>query len=178
MKWVDLNAIDGALKPRIEQYFELKWNYKKGVKEEELIGDLPQSLRKDVLNYIYEDLIANCEVFPRENQGAITTITEKLQRKLIPKEEYVIRQGELAHDMYFILKGEVRVVTATGVTLATLGKHKHFGEMALIQETASVRSTSIIANTHVQAAVLSRKDFKLICENYPEFKTRMQEIIN
>ena len=88
-------------------------------------------------------------MFPRENQGAITTITEKLQRKLIPKEEYVIRQGELAHDMYFILKGEVRVVTATGVTLATLGKHKHFGEMALIQETASVRSTSIIANTHV-----------------------------
>ena len=51
--------------------------------------------------------------------------------------------------MYFILKGEVRVVTATGDTLATLGKHKHFGDMALIQETASVRSTSIIANTHV-----------------------------
>lgn len=51
---------------------------------------------------------------------------------MIPKDEFVIRQGELAHDMYFILKGEVRVVTASGVTLATLGKCKHFGEMALI----------------------------------------------
>ena len=80
--------------------------------------------------------------------------------------------------MYFIMKGEVRVVTSTGVTLATLGKYKHFGEMALIQETASVRSTSIIANTNVQAALLTRRDFKLICEQYPEFKTRMQEIID
>ena len=97
---------------------------------------------------------------------------------MIPKDEFVIRQGELAHDMYFILKGEVRVVTASGVTLATLGKYKHFGEMALINQTASVRSTSIIANTNVIAAVLSRKDFKLICEHYPEIKTQMQEIIN
>ena len=67
MKWVDLNGIDSSLKPRIEQYFELKWKNKKGVQEEELIDDLPQSLKKDVLNYIFEDLIANCEVFPREN---------------------------------------------------------------------------------------------------------------
>ncbi len=67
MKWVDLNAIDHSLKPRIEHYFELKWKNKKGVKEEELIEDLPQSLKKDVLNYIFEELIANCEVFPREN---------------------------------------------------------------------------------------------------------------
>jgi hypothetical protein len=96
MKWIDLNAIDASLKPRIEHYYDLKWRYKKGVQEDDLIMDLPQSLRKDVLNYIYEDLIANCEVFPKENQGAITTITEKLKRKLIPKEEYVIKQGELA----------------------------------------------------------------------------------
>jgi hypothetical protein len=44
---------------------------------------------------------------------------------------------------------KANLMLSTGVTLATLGKHKHFGEMALIQETASVRSTSIIANTHV-----------------------------
>ena len=61
----------------------------------------------------------------------------------------MIRQGELASDMYFIMKGEVSVVTSTGVVLAKLGKYKHFGEMALIQETASVRSTSIIASTNV-----------------------------
>jgi hypothetical protein len=41
MKWIDLNGIDPSLKARVEQYFELRWRYKKGVKEEELIMDLP-----------------------------------------------------------------------------------------------------------------------------------------
>jgi CRP-like cAMP-binding protein len=50
----------------------------------------------------------------------------------VPKDEFVIKQGELAADMYFIMKGEVRVVTKDGMTLAVLGKNKHFGEMALI----------------------------------------------
>ncbi len=68
---------------------------------------------------------------------------------MIPKEEYIIKQGELAADMYFIMKGEVRVVTSEGLTIATLGKHKHFGEMALLSDSITVRRTSVIANTNV-----------------------------
>lgn len=93
---------------------------------------MPTSLKKNVKNYIFDDLIQNCDVFPRESVGAISTITEKLQRKLIPKDEYIIRQGELAQEMFFIMKGEVDIVTQEGVVLATLKKHMHFGEMALI----------------------------------------------
>ena len=50
-------------------------------------------------------------MFPKESKGAISTITSKLKRRLIPKEEFVIKQGELAREMFFIMKGEVRVVT-------------------------------------------------------------------
>ena len=75
--------------------------------------------------------------------------------------------------MFFIMKGEVRVVTKEGVTLATLKKNMQFGEMALLQDNISVRSTSIIADSNVILAVLTVKNFKLICKHYPEFKTRM-----
>jgi hypothetical protein len=37
--------------------------------------DLPQSLRKEVLNFIFEELIANCDVFPKDSPGAIRTIS-------------------------------------------------------------------------------------------------------
>jgi CRP-like cAMP-binding protein len=53
------------------------------------------------------------------------------------------------------MKGEVRIVTQDGVTLATLRKNMHFGEMALIQEQISVRSTSAIANNNVTCAMLT-----------------------
>jgi signal-transduction protein with cAMP-binding, CBS, and nucleotidyltransferase domain len=80
--------------------------------------------------------------------------------------------------MCFIIKGTVRVVTSEGQTLATLSKFKHFGEMALISENVTLRSTSIIANSNVQLAVLFKNDFKIICSHYPHFKTRMQEVID
>jgi hypothetical protein len=37
------------------------------VQEEELIGDLPPSLRINVKNFIFDELIQNCELFPRDN---------------------------------------------------------------------------------------------------------------
>jgi hypothetical protein len=61
------------------------------VREEELIQELPSSLRKNVKNFIFDELIQNCDVFPRESLGAISTITAKLERKLVPKDEYIIR---------------------------------------------------------------------------------------
>lgn len=91
LKWIQINGIQSELKDRIIQYFEIKWTNNKGIKEEELIEDLPDSLRKDVKNFIYEDLIHNCDVFPKEDYGAITTIANMLQRVLIPKNEFIIK---------------------------------------------------------------------------------------
>lgn len=91
LKWIQINGIQSELKDRIIQYFEIKWTNNKGIKEEELIEDLPDSLRKDVKNFIYEDLIHNCDVFPKEDHGAITTIANMLQRVLIPKNEFIIK---------------------------------------------------------------------------------------
>ncbi len=91
LKWIQINGIQSELKDRIIQYFEIKWTNNKGIKEEELIEDLPDSLRKDVKNFIYEDLIHNCDVFPKEDHGAITTIANMLKRVLIPKYEFIIK---------------------------------------------------------------------------------------
>lgn len=76
------------------------------------------------------------------------------------------------------MKGEVRVVSSEGKTIANLKKNMHFGEMALIDEDSSIRGSSVIAETNVTLAVLTVKNFKLICEHYPEFKSRMQETVN
>lgn len=53
--------------------------------------DLPTSLRIQVKNFIFDNLIQHSDVFPKENIGAISTITAKLQRRLVPKDEFVIK---------------------------------------------------------------------------------------
>ena len=177
IKWMQLNNIAGSLRKRVLRYFEFKWNNGKGIEEEVLLKDLPQSIRGKVKKHIFSNLVMNCDLLPSENPGTVTTILSKLQRRMIPKDEYIIKQGELAQEMFFILKGEVKVVSAEGITVAVLKKFMYFGEMALIQKRASVRTSSIIANTNTVLAALTAKDFYLICTHYPEFHTRIQEIV-
>ena len=50
--------------------------------------------------------------------------------------------------------------------------------MALINGISSVRSTSIIAETNVTVAVLTINNFRMICKHYPEFRTRIKEIVD
>jgi len=83
---------------------------------------LPSDLRVNVKNYIFSNLISYSPVFPKDDLGFISTITAKLQRRLAPKNEFIIKQGELATEMFFILKGEVIVVTEDGVEVAHLKK--------------------------------------------------------
>ena len=45
--------------------------------------------------------------------------------------------------------------------------------MALIQDKVSVRGTSVIAKTDSVLVALSLKDFKILCQNYPEFNERI-----
>jgi cyclic nucleotide gated channel len=78
MKWTQLNGLSKRLRHRIQKYFDLKWQNMKGIREEELILDLPNSLKKNVKNFLFDELIQNCDVFPRESVGTISTITAKL----------------------------------------------------------------------------------------------------
>ena len=72
----------------------------------------------------------------------MSSIINELELHSIPKDELIIRHGELGSEMYFIIKGEVNVISADGINLATIGIGENFGEMALLNEN-SVRSASI-----------------------------------
>lgn len=74
-----------------------------------------------------------------------------------------MRKGELAEEMFFIMSGEVEVETKDGHRIATMGENMHFGEMSLLSEVVSVRSTSVIAKSNLTLAVLNIENFRLIC---------------
>jgi hypothetical protein len=91
VNWTKIHGVSPDLKKRFKNYFDYKWHNHKGIEDEKLIEELPPSLRKEVKNFIYQELIRNCEVFPRENLGALSTITDKLKKKFVPSGEFIIR---------------------------------------------------------------------------------------
>lgn len=84
--------------------------------------------------------------FQVNDHGAILSIIKRLKIFLLPKDEYVFKQGELAAEMYFIIEGEAVVLDEDGcIPVAILKKSNYFGEMGIINGEASVRSVNLIS---------------------------------
>ena len=59
--------------------------------------DLPESLRQDVRQVIFKNVISNWDVLTNNKErGVITSIIEKLVLRIIPQNEFIIRYGETA----------------------------------------------------------------------------------
>jgi CRP-like cAMP-binding protein len=78
---------------------------------------------------------------------------------MICKGEFILQEGEIGLEMYFIIEGKVDVFLSNGTQIATLTKGKPFGEMALLGSKPSVRGANVKARSDLALAVLSLLDF-------------------
>jgi CRP-like cAMP-binding protein len=86
-----------------------------------------------------------------------------------------MEKGELGLEMYFIIDGDVEVLSGTGEVIVSMHAGTPFGEMALLNPTPSVRTAHIRAATDVSLAVLSLAYFKFIMQKYPDFARKVRK---
>jgi glucose-6-phosphate 1-dehydrogenase len=87
--------------------------------------------------------------------------------------DFIIRQGDVGHEMYFIARGQVEVLDGAGRQLRTLGDGEFFGELALLA--SEPRSASVRAATACDLFVLEQHDFNDVLRSYPEFAASLHE---
>ena len=62
-----------------------------------------------------------------------------LMIKNLKKKEFVFRSGEIASEMYFIVKGKAKLINENSKEYVLLKKCDYFGEIGIISGTASIR---------------------------------------
>ena len=100
----------------------------------------------------------------------------RLKLRIYPKDEYIIREGDIGKEMFFILKGKVSVLIK-GKQVAVLTKGQALGEMALIGEVRTVRSASAKCISTVSLGILQLEDFRIIEKNYPRFQEHIEKVV-
>ena len=89
--------------------------------------------------------------------------------------DYIVRKGDTAREMYYILRGQVEVVDDdTGKVLSNLRDGDFFGEIGLLlskPRTASVRAKSLC-----DTFVLDADDFSRILREHPQFAERITRV--
>lgn len=95
--------------------------------------------------------------------GLMAQLIHQVRLKTFEDGQYICRQGEDAHEMYFILKGNVKIVHHDGherKVIATLEKYDTFGELGILS--GYPRTADAVADGSVQVYVISQRDFEAL----------------
>lgn len=110
------------------------------------------------------------ELFSGFSEGALKTLALALEEKKYSKGELVFSIKEEGDEIYFIRKGNIKIVLplagGTSHHLVTITKGSFFGDMAFLDRRK--RSANASAEDEVHLYVLSRKKFDAVCIRHPE----------
>lgn len=102
-------------------------------------------------------------------------VAEVIYEREYSEGEYIFEVGQPGAALFVIQVGEVSVEivgpTNEPTTLATLGKHSFFGELALLDETPRSASARALVPTKVLA--LFRRDLDRLATTHPDITTKI-----
>ncbi len=117
------------------------------------------------------DAVAKVPLFGGLDARQIADIARLLKPQLAPPRYLIVRRGDVADAMYFIITGEVEVEIAAPVRLRT---GQFFGEIALLRDTE--RTASVTAVTECHLLRLDAGDFRRLMTQYPGLDAAIRKI--
>ena len=104
--------LPNELTKRILSSFNLRWKKYKAFDEAEVLDCLPSSIKTEVCLFAARDLVKSLPFLHNAEEGLILMLVNMLKPQTFIKKELIIREGEVAKEMYFLNEGTVQVSTS------------------------------------------------------------------
>jgi len=116
--------------------------------------------------------VAKVPLFANLDAAGIAAIARLLKPQIVPAHYAVVRRGEPATAMYFIMTGEVEVDVPPNPVRLRAGQF--FGEIALLRQ--MLRTATVTAVTETQLLTLEASDFRKLIDEFPDLRERISRI--
>jgi voltage-gated potassium channel len=117
--------------------------------------------------------VASVPLFAGLDAPRIASITRLLKPQSVPRDYAIVRRGDPADAMFFILKGGVEVeLTPRPVKL---GPGQFFGEIALVKDITRMATVTAVQDSQLLALEVS--DFRRLMAQMPDLKARIEAIV-
>jgi CRP-like cAMP-binding protein len=123
----------------------------------------------------FERELAASTLFAALSPEQIRHLARTATRVREPKGMVFSKDGERGDEIAVLLEGAVEV-RHDGVVLAQLGPGDHFGEMALLDDTAR-RTATVVALTPVVVAYVSRRHFDMLLAANPSVRAAVERVL-
>jgi len=102
----------------------------------------------------------------------IAEISRLLTTQIIPANTVIVRKGDQAQAMFFVMEGDVQVEVEPRPIRLTAGQY--FGEIALLKDIE--RTATVTSISEVRLLVLDGKDFRNLLENHPSVRESVTRV--
>jgi voltage-gated potassium channel len=116
--------------------------------------------------------VAKVPLFANLDATRIAGIARLLKTQIVPEHQVVVRRGEPADAMFFIMSGEVEVDVLPNPVRLTKGQY--FGEIALIRDTT--RTATVTTLSECQLLALDVADFRQLTAQHPDLREAIRRV--
>ena len=117
-------------------------------------------------------MVAKVPLFASLDAQKIAEIAALLKPWAVPARYTIIRRGEAADCMYFIVSGDVEVDLPPNTFHLTTGEY--FGEMGIISRTERV--ANVISITECQLLILEARDLNRMLDDNPALAAELNDL--
>jgi CRP-like cAMP-binding protein len=110
------------------------------------------------------ELLSHVQMFSSLNKKELGLIARSADVVTVKPGTEIVTQGTPGHEFYLVVSGQA-TVRRNGRKIATLGPGQYFGELALLDR--GPRSATVIAETEVELAIISQREFLAVLNQVP-----------
>lgn len=168
------------LKGKMRRYMEMYLDQSAAFETFTVIEDLSKPLQREVSTFLNQESVRDIPFFRGASTELVAFLCGKLKPMRVPKHRYIVKQGKEDLSMYIIRMGCVEVLktTASGeeIIVSRQQSGEFFGEVALVQA-GSLRATGVRALTECMLYTLSKSDFDVAMQAFPEGQAALRDAI-
>ena len=123
----------------------------------------------------FADLLRALEIFSPLSDDDLLDLSTLLELVEYPWQFPITQKGDPGNRLFILLMGKAEVIDDHGVTLVELEKGEVFGEMSLLS--GERVSTTIMAATPCQVAVMNHKNFRHILIRFPTLQVFFYKLL-
>ena len=149
--------------------------------EKEILTFLPTGISRELSLQMYHDVLEQSPLFRLLGRELLLRLCEAAIPVSVVRSQTVFKTGDVGHEMYFVMRGEVEVVGADNTKLGFIGHGGFFGERTVIEAVgrkfgsgSCLRGRTVSATIDSDLVMLETDTILSICDVFPELEVRLR----
>lgn len=176
-RYLSLNGVRPDTVSQFQQFGNFLWDNYRGVRPNQVLADLPVSLRRVVTEEILEGSAESIPLLREIPFHLRSSLLMLMTAEVFHPGGVILPEGEIGNSIVFVISGRAQILQNElngHEDWARFGPGDHFGELSFFLQER--RNCNVVALDYVQAFVLDRSAYDEICRRDASFNDVLRSI--